>query len=125
VPGHLERRHPRSDPIQLHRDHGPTPGRLGAHHGEELFFLSDTYPSDWQPRRTDRELAKIVRGYWVQFASNADPNSVGAPRWLAYDEGSPRYFEIGERIGTHVVPKRIEALDRIMRQVVTMQGEFR
>jgi len=98
---------------------------LGAHHGEELFFLSDTYPSDWQPRRTDRELAKIVRGYWVQFASNADPNSVGTPRWLLYDEGSPRYFEIGERIGTRVVPKRIEALDRIMRQVVTMQGEFR
>jgi hypothetical protein len=37
---------------------------LGAHHGEELFFLSDTYPSDWQPRRPDRELAKLVRGYW-------------------------------------------------------------
>jgi hypothetical protein len=37
---------------------------LGAHHAEELFFLSDTYPSDWQPRRPDRELAKLVRGYW-------------------------------------------------------------
>ena len=91
---------------------------LGAYHGEELYFLSNTYPSDWQPRRTDRELGKLVRSYWVQFASTGDPNSARTPRWPAYDEGSPRYFELGERVGTRVAPNRIEALDRVMRQVV-------
>ncbi len=98
---------------------------LGAHHGEELYFLSDTYPNDWQPRSTDRALGKLIRGYWVQFASTGNPNSVSAPRWLAYDEGAPGYFEIGERVGVHVVPKRIEALDRIMQRVVTMPVVFR
>jgi len=32
--------------------------RLAAHHSEELFFLSDSFPGDWEHRDKDQELGK-------------------------------------------------------------------
>jgi para-nitrobenzyl esterase len=100
--------------------------------GPDVDYLTPTVFGHSGPKTVEKymeflrqELAKLVRGYWAQFARNGDPNSVSAPRWLAYDEGSPRYFEIGERVGVHVVAKRVEALDRIMRRVVGMQVDLR
>ncbi len=36
-----------------------------------------------------RDLSKIVQGYWVNFARNADPNGEGLPGWPRYDPDAP------------------------------------
>jgi carboxylesterase type B len=48
---------------------------LGAYHGEELKFLSDSFPDDWEHNPEDEELGKTMRIYWMQFAKTGNPNS--------------------------------------------------
>ncbi|HEY6337670.1 MAG TPA: carboxylesterase family protein [Candidatus Sulfotelmatobacter sp.] len=62
--------------------------RLGAHHGEELFFMTDSFPSDWEHTSEDQQLGKLMRRYWVEFVSTGDPNFDGAPHWPAYNDKS-------------------------------------
>jgi para-nitrobenzyl esterase len=96
--------------------------RLGAHHGEELFFLSDSFPADWEHRNEDKHLGQLQRGYWAEFAKTGDPNFSGAPRWPALDSNSRQYFEIGAHVGLRPVPERIRTLENTMRRIVSEQN---
>lgn len=96
--------------------------QLGAHHGEELFFLSDSFPMDWRHTAEDEQLGKLIRDYWVEFVKKSDPNFDNAPRWPAYDDKSPEYFELGEPIGLRAVAKRIRSLEIIMKEVDAQQN---
>lgn len=94
-----------------------TRSRLGAHHGEELFFLSNSFPSDWEPTDHANYLGNLMRGYWAEFAKTGDPNFGSAPHWPTYDDKSSEYFELGEHIGLHPVPERVRSLETIMKRV--------
>ncbi len=97
--------------------------RLGAHHGEELFFLSDSFPADWQATDNDKRLADFVQGYWAEFVRTGDPNFGGAPEWPPYDSQSAESFELGRRIGRHHVSDRIRSLEAVMKRVVAQQQQ--
>jgi para-nitrobenzyl esterase len=91
--------------------------QFGAHHGEELWFLSDSFPSDWERSPDDKKLGEIMRAYWTQFAKKGDPNSTGIPDWPAYDARQDQCFELGRTIRVRSVNERLYALDRIMKQI--------
>jgi para-nitrobenzyl esterase len=61
---------------------------LGAYHGLELNYL-------WQPvvqwRFTAAELtlSTQIRSYWINFATQGNPNGTGLPFWPAYDANEP------------------------------------
>ena len=93
--------------------------RLGAHHGEELFFLSDSFPNDWEHTGKDEKLGDLVRSYWAQFVKTGDPNFEGAPKWPAYDSTAAEYLEIGAHVGLRPVPERIRSLETTMRRIVS------
>jgi carboxylesterase type B len=92
--------------------------QLGAHHGEELFFLSDSFPIDWEHTDKDQELGKLMRDYWVEFAKTGDPNLDNTPHWAPHDGKSKEYFEIGKYIGAHRISERVLVIERIMNEVV-------
>ena len=94
---------------------------LGAHHGEELFFLSDSFPNDWEPAEKDEYLGDLIRDYWAEFVKTGDPNSHGAPKWAPYNSTSPEYFEIGGHIGPRPIAERIRTLEMVMRQIIREQ----
>ena len=94
-----------------------TRSRLGAHHGEELFFLSDSFPSDWNQTEKGKSLEELMRGYWAEFAKTDNPNFNSAPEWPAFDSYSPVYFELGEHIGIQPISERIRSLETIMKRV--------
>src|SRR5262245_29608876 len=55
---------------------------LGAYHGAELAYVFGNFvPPDWPWTGTDRELARTISQYWVNFATNGDPNASGLPQW--------------------------------------------
>src|SRR6266852_3221590 len=93
--------------------------RLGAHHGEELFFLSDAFPADWERTDRDQELGKLMRSYWVEFVKAGDPNFDDAPHWPPYEGKSTQFFELGNHVGLRPVPERIRTLATIMQRVVS------
>jgi para-nitrobenzyl esterase len=72
---------------------------LGAHHGEELPFLDDAYPSNWGSSSGDRAFGEILRRYWTNFVMTGDPNSPGLSKWPTFDPGSESVFSLGQKIG--------------------------
>jgi para-nitrobenzyl esterase len=92
---------------------------LGAYHGEELRFVTDSFPSDWQHHADDEKLGRAIRTYWTQFAKTGDPNSLGLPVWPVYEAQSDQCLELGHTIGVRPVANRLEALKQIMEQILT------
>lgn len=92
---------------------------LGSYHGEELAFLTDSFPPDWEHSRDDEELGEFLRAYWTQFAKTGNPNASGSPQWPPYDERSNQCFELGRRIGIRPISPELHRLDQILRQVLT------
>jgi para-nitrobenzyl esterase len=90
---------------------------LGAYHGEELNFLSDWFPSDWEHGPDDEKLGRAMRTYWAQFARTGNPNAPGLPRWPAFDAHAEQCFELGRKIQVRSVAAQVQSLERIMQQI--------
>jgi len=92
--------------------------QLGAYHGEELKFLSDSFNADWHHNHDDEKLGEAIRAYWTQFAKTGNPNVAGLPEWPAYDAGSDQCVDLGRTVRVREVEPRLQALGQIMRQVL-------
>jgi para-nitrobenzyl esterase len=91
---------------------------LGAYHGEELNFLSNSFPADWEHDGAEEKLGRAMRIYWTQFAKTGNPNFQGLPEWPAYDLQDDQYVELGRKVCLHQVPQRLKILGKIMAAVV-------
>jgi para-nitrobenzyl esterase len=98
---------------------------LGAYHGEELQFLSDSFPTDWEHSPEEKGLASAMRTFWTQFAKTGNPNVPGGPEWPAYDTHLDQYLDLGNTIGIDTVPAKIQVWARIMHQIFTQTGSVR
>jgi para-nitrobenzyl esterase len=95
---------------------------LGAYHGEELQFLSDSFPADWEHGRDEKRLADRMRTFWTQFAKTGNPNAPGGREWPAYDTHLEPYLDLGNPMGIATVPAKIQVLARIMQQIFRETG---
>ena len=68
---------------------------LGAAHASEIPFVFGTLPV-WQRRNgyneSDTEYAKILQGYWTNFAKTGDPNGGKLTKWPKYDSTAGAYL---------------------------------
>jgi len=90
---------------------------LGAYHGEELLFLSDSFPSDWEHSHNGERLGEIMRAYWTQFAKTSSPNGPGLPEWPAYNPRKDDCFELGRVIRLRPIAPQLPILERLMQQI--------
>jgi para-nitrobenzyl esterase len=91
--------------------------RLGAYHGEELYFLSNSFPNGWQHNEDDVRLGRDMRAYWTQFAKTGNPNASGLPIWPSYDLHQDECFELGRVIHQRPIAPEVHAFERIMNQI--------
>jgi len=79
---------------------------LGAYHGAELPYVFNTH-DDWLPTTaTDRELGRLIRRYWVNFARHGDPNFEGAPPWPRFEATATATLVLGDAIEVVIHPDR-------------------
>ncbi len=67
--------------------------KYGPGHGTDISFVFDNLgvrPGS-TPAPEDKEVARMMNAYWVNFAKTGDPNGKGLPKWPVY---SPKTNEI-------------------------------
>ncbi|HUB00177.1 MAG TPA: carboxylesterase family protein [Terracidiphilus sp.] len=97
--------------------------RLGACHGEELDFLSESFPHDWEFVSGQQAFGETLRRYWTNFAKTGDPGGVGVPGWPAYNPGSNRVQELGPRIQQGPVWPSLAGLQKLMQPILDKGGK--
>jgi para-nitrobenzyl esterase len=83
-------------PVYFYRfDHAPPfpatspQAGWGASHFAELWYVFDHLgQTAWPWKHEDRALAKIIVGYWTNFARTGDPNGAGLPPWPRFGHAS-------------------------------------
>ncbi len=67
--------------------------RFGPAHGSDISYVFDNLraPNGATVAPGDKEVARMMNAYWVNFARTGDPNGNGLPKWPVY---SPKKNEI-------------------------------
>lgn len=85
-------------------------------HGRELQFIfgAEGVPGTGIFSRSDREVARRMRSYWINFARSGDPNGPDLPRWDAAADRDRLLLITNDRIASGDDPW-MERLDRLAR----------
>jgi len=70
----------------------------GAGHGSEVSFVFNTLNARWgnpgEATPEEKELARIMNSYWINFAKTGNPNGNGLTNWPLYDPQKEEILDI-------------------------------
>jgi para-nitrobenzyl esterase len=94
--------------------------KYGASHASEIPYvfgnLVDGYGFKAEPK--DREVAKMMNAYWINFAKTGNPNGKDLPEWKAYSANRNEVFEFkSDGSAATVADQRKARLDVIEKAV--------
>jgi para-nitrobenzyl esterase len=83
----------------------------GSSHGQEVAYVFGNLGGRGRPAPTDADVAisHEMQDYWVNFATNGDPNGAGLPVWPTFTEAVPMIMRFGVNPGSAPIPH----LDRL------------
>ena len=72
--------------------------RFGAPHASEIAYVFNTLADRNGVAVTpaDREIARMMNAYWINFAKTGNPNGNGLPNWPVFDANKQEVFECRE-----------------------------
>jgi para-nitrobenzyl esterase len=71
---------------------------FGAFHTAEVPYLFGNLDTSLRPYGdTDRAVANLVQGYWLNFARTGNPNGHGLPQWPMVTPGNDTAFKLGAK----------------------------
>ncbi len=70
--------------------------RFGPGHGTDISFVFDNLrvPEGATVAPEDKEVARIMNGYWVNFAKTGNPNGDGLPLWPLYNPKTNQILDV-------------------------------
>ena len=77
----------------------------GSPHGQEVAYVFGTLvTSSPQTSKTDLDISDTMGTYWTNFAKYGDPNGLGEPRWLSFNDSHPVVMYFSQTAHTGPVP---------------------
>ena len=82
----------------------------GSGHGQEVGYVFGNLGGTGRPAPTadDLALSQQMQAYWVNFASEGDPNGPGLPTWPAFTEAERLVMRFGVNPGPAPIPHQDE-----------------
>jgi para-nitrobenzyl esterase len=81
--------------------------RFGAYHTAEIGYALhnlDSIGRRWEP--PDRNLEKLMSGYWVQFVKTGDPNLPGLQHWGPFTKNNPQSMIFADTCAAMLLPNK-------------------
>ncbi len=80
----------------------------GATHGSEAQYIFQNLlpPRAWTD--LDHQVSDMLSSYWVNFATNGDPNGKGLAKWPAFDRKNDRPMVLGDQAEVAPEPNRAQ-----------------
>jgi para-nitrobenzyl esterase len=106
-------------------DHRTATSPDGADHAAEVSYVFGNLGGfGGSDGPEDRVLSDLIISYWVNFATNGDPNGPGLPEWPAFDEEQQQTMVFDKTPGARQHPDRdkLEALDAYYAKVRAEAG---
>lgn len=81
----------------------------GAFHSSEFGYALHTLRLWDRPfTEYDHQLSDMMSSYWVNFATNGDPNGEGLPEWPAFISSDPEVLMLGDEVKAIPLPDRAQ-----------------
>ncbi|MBL8208319.1 MAG: carboxylesterase family protein, partial [Blastocatellia bacterium] len=97
----------------------PNSQYLGAYHaGEIAYVFHNLNPQNTLIQNADHQLAELMMGYWVNFATTGNPNGQGLPEWKAYEPKTEPYLEFATpvRLRNHLLKGQLDFLEQMQKR---------
>ncbi len=110
----LQTRNGKNKAFVYYYDHRTATSPDGADHAAEVSYVFGNLGGfGGSDGPEDRVLSDLIISYWVNFATNGDPNGPGLPEWPAFDEQMQKTMVFDKTPGARPHPDRdkLEALD--------------
>ena len=69
-------------------------------------MLGNFVPHEWARIQEDRDFARTLSRYWVNFATAGDPNGAGLPEWPVFDPKTSSVLYFGNTIELGPIPNQ-------------------
>jgi para-nitrobenzyl esterase len=80
---------------------------FGAFHSAEFGYALKTLKYWNRPFTAyDHQLSEIMSSYWVNFATNGNPNGKGLPEWPSFSSENPTVMQFGDEVKSMDLPYR-------------------
>jgi para-nitrobenzyl esterase len=97
----------------------PNSKYLGAYHaGEIAYVFNNLNRQNTALQEADYKLAEMMSSYWVNFATTANPNGKGLPRWTPYDRKAEAYLDFGDpvQLRNHLLKEQLDFIEQFQKQ---------
>jgi para-nitrobenzyl esterase len=70
----------------------------GAGHGSDISFVFNTLNARWgqqgEATPNEKELARMMNSYWINFAKTGNPNGLNLPNWPLYNNQTQQILDV-------------------------------
>lgn len=104
----------------------------GPGHGTDIAYVFNNLgagglgPPQSPPTATDKEVARIMNAYWVNFAKTGNPNGKEVPKWAQYDQMEDQIMEVqpdGTAVGkSDYRKKRFDLIEKAFKRRTAIQS---
>ena len=79
--------------------------RRGAAHADDILYLRGAFDKEKEKYQQEYAVSQIIQQYWVNFATNMNPNGKGLPQWPVFNpDPSQKTVMQFKNGGTSLVP---------------------